>query len=262
MPAGCIASSRRSSRPIACPKESGHQNVYATYVDRSGAVWLGTWGKGASRIDPVTGRVTILGAGDDPSYVNSFYEDRRGRAVDRRRRGRRTVSLHAARDDLPRRGAARAARAARCSRYTETPTAASGSGAAGLLLRYDGQSWTSFPPSSGAPEATVRAFATTRDGALWMGTNGGGLARYREGTFTRVTRADGLPSDLIRSLYEDADGWLWVGTEGRGLARLDPREWGGTTPRRSPPSSASARRTGCSTRSSTRSSRTTPGGCG
>jgi len=72
----------------------------------------------------------------------------------------------------------------------------------------------------------VRAFASTRDGALWMGTNGGGLARYREGVFTRVTRADGLPSDLVRSLYQDADGWLWVGTEGRGLARLDPRAWG------------------------------------
>ena len=73
----------------------------------------------------------------------------------------------------------------------------------------------------------MRAFASTRDGAVWMGTNGGGLARYRDGTFTRVTRADGLPSDLIRSLYEDADGWLWVGTEGRGLVRLDPRAWDG-----------------------------------
>lgn len=96
-------------------------------------------------------------------------------------------------------------------------------GGDGLLFRYDGRTWTSFARSSGAPEATVRAFATTRDGAIWMGTNGGGLGRYREGTFTRVMRSDGLPSDLIRSLYADADGWLWVGTEGRGLARLDPR---------------------------------------
>jgi signal transduction histidine kinase/CheY-like chemotaxis protein len=104
-------------------------------------------------------------------------------------------------------------------------------GATGVLLRYDGRTWTSFPPSSGAPEATVRAFASTRDGALWMGTNGGGLTRYRDGTFTRVTRADGLPSDLIRSLYVDADGWLWVGTEGRGLARLDPRAFADGRPR-------------------------------
>jgi signal transduction histidine kinase/AraC-like DNA-binding protein len=106
-------------------------------------------------------------------------------------------------------------------------------GAGGLLFRYDGRSWTSFPASSGGPEATVRAFAPTRDGALWMGTNGGGLTRYREGTFARVTHADGLPSDLVRSLYQDADGWLWVGTEGRGLARLDPRAW--TTASGTPP---------------------------
>lgn len=75
----------------------------------------------------------------------------------------------------------------------------------------------------------MRAFADTRDGALWMGTNGGGLVRYREGSCTNLTRRDGLPSDLIRWLYQDADGWLWVGTEGRGLARLDPRAWTGTT---------------------------------
>src|SRR4029453_5276937 len=76
-------------------------------------------------------------------------------------------------------------------------------GTDGLLFRYDGRIWTSFPAASGAPAATVRAFARTRDGALWMGTNGGGLARYLDGTFTRVSKADGLPSDLVRSLYQD-----------------------------------------------------------
>jgi signal transduction histidine kinase/ligand-binding sensor domain-containing protein/CheY-like chemotaxis protein len=213
-------------RTLSLAEGVGHQNVYATFVDHSGAVWLGTWGKGASRVDPVTGRVSILNAGTDPTYVNSFYEDGAGAlwigagvagglfrctppAMSCRAegppelRGRSVFALHGDAD----------------GRLWV--------GADGLLLRYDGQSWTTFPSGSGAPEVTVRAFANTRDGAVWMGTNGGGLARYREGAFTRVTRADGLPSDLIRSLHEDADGWLWVGTEGRGLARLDPREWNG-----------------------------------
>ena len=203
-----------------------YPNVYATYVGRSGAIWLGTWGNGANRIDPATGRVTVPAARTMPLSVNSFFEDAAGRLWVGASAGRGglyscTALAATCRGEGPPELRDRAIFALHGD--------ADGrlwAGAAGLLFRYDGRSWRSFPPSSGAPEATVRAFAGTRDGALWMGTNGGGLARYRDGSFTRVTRADGLPSDLIRSLYQDADGWLWVGTEGRGLARLDPRQWG------------------------------------
>jgi signal transduction histidine kinase/ligand-binding sensor domain-containing protein/CheY-like chemotaxis protein len=201
-------------------------NIYATYVDRSGGIWLGNWGKGgADRLDPVTGRVVAVRS-DLPSVSNTFYEDAAG-----------TLWIGAG-------GGVGGVYA--CTPSTMTCRAEGSSdlrskfvyalygdrdgrlwaGTVGGLFRYDGRSWTHLPASSGAPNATVRAFASTRDGALWMGTNGGGLARYREGTFTPVTRADGLPSDLIRSLYADADGWLWAGTEGRGLARVDPRAWG------------------------------------
>jgi signal transduction histidine kinase/ligand-binding sensor domain-containing protein/CheY-like chemotaxis protein len=206
-----------------------HPNVYATYVDRSGLIWLGTWGKGVSRLDPVTGRASALGSSTstEPMAVNSFYQDAAGAmwiAMGAFGGGlvRCTPPSMTCRAEGPRELRDRVVFAL----YGDAD-GRMWAGASGLLFRYDGKSWTNFPPASGGPEATVRAFASTRDGALWMGTNGGGLTRYREGTFTRVTHAEGLPSDLIRSLYQDADGWLWVGTEGRGLARLDPRAWGG-----------------------------------
>jgi signal transduction histidine kinase/CheY-like chemotaxis protein len=206
----------------------GDPNVYATYVGRSGTVWLGTWGKGVSRLDPVTGRASSLATLASPSAVNSFYEDATGAmwvAVGTFGGGVLvcTPPSMTCRADGPRELRDRAVFAL----YGDAD-GRMWAGAAGRLFRHDGKRWTSFPPSSGGPEATVRAFASTRDGALWMGTNGGGLTRYREGTFTRVTRADGMPSDIVRSLYQDADGWLWVGTEGRGLARLDPRAWSAT----------------------------------
>jgi len=207
-----------------------HPNVYATYVDRAGMIWLGTWGKGVSRLDPVTGRASALGSSTstEPMAVNSFYQDAAGAmwiAMGAFGGGlvRCTPPSMTCRVEVPRELRDRVVSAL----YGDAD-GRMWAGASGLLFRYDGKSWTSFPPASGGPEATVRAFASTRDGALWMGTNGGGLTRYREGTFTGVTHAEGLPSDLIRSLYQDADGWLWVGTEGRGLARLDPRAWGGT----------------------------------
>src|SRR5690606_8060828 len=84
---------------------------------------------------------------------------------------------------------------------------------------------------AGAPAAAVRAVARTPDGALWMATNGAGLARWADGRFTAaVTRADGLPTDAIRALHVDRDGWLWIGTEGSGVVRLDPRAWVATPP--------------------------------
>jgi signal transduction histidine kinase/ligand-binding sensor domain-containing protein/AraC-like DNA-binding protein/ActR/RegA family two-component response regulator len=203
-----------------------YANVYATYADRSGRIWLGTWGKGASRLDPVTGRVWTVPSLPDPSAVNSFYQDATGAVWI----GMGAFGSGVLLCTLP----SMTCRAEGPSELRERtvfalygdPDGRMWAGASGLLFRYDGKSWTSFPPSSGGPEATVRAFASTRDGALWMGTNGGGLTRYHDGTFARVMHADGLPSDLVRSLYQDADGWLWVGTEGRGLARLDPRAWG------------------------------------
>jgi len=210
-----------------------YPNVYATYVDRAGTIWLGTWGKGVSRLDPATGRVSAPLSLPDPSAVNSFYQDSAGAmwiAMGAFGGGvlRCTLPSMACSAEGPRELRDRSVFAL----YGDAD-GRMWAGAAGMLFRYDGKSWTTFPPSSGGPEATVRAFASTRDGAVWMGTNGGGLTRYRDGTFARVTRADGLPSDVVRSLYQDADGWLWVGTEGRGLARLDPRAWG-AAPRATP----------------------------
>src|SRR4030095_5667498 len=185
------------------------------------------WGKGASRLDPLTSRAAVLGTGAHPNSVNSFYEDAAGRLWIAGGYGEGGVYVCTPPAMTCRAEGPRELRDRGVFALFGDADGRLWAGAANLLFRYDGRSWTSFPPSSGAPTATVRAFASTRDGALWLGTNGGGLTRYREGTFTRVTHAEGLPSDLIRSLYQDADGWLWVGTEGRGLARLDPRAWGG-----------------------------------
>jgi len=207
------------------PEGLAYRNVYTVYEDRSGAVWVGTWGKGLSRIGPGrSGRVTTFGVGRGvPATINSLLEDPTG-----------ALWLGAAdglfRCTLPTiactaEGPAALGRAAVLALHGDADGRVWAGSAAGLF-RLDGRSWTRLPESAGAPAEQVRAFVETRDGALWMGTNGGGVARYHEGRFSRVTTADGLPSDLVRSLHQDADGWLWIGTEGRGLARLDPRAWG------------------------------------
>ena len=58
-----------------------------------------------------------------------------------------------------------------------------------------------------------------RDGGLWIGTLGGGLAHLHEGTIDHFTQSDGLSSDTVSALFEDREGTIWVGTHA-GLHRF------------------------------------------
>jgi len=127
----------------------------------------------------------------------------------------------------------------------------------GSVLRYDGQTFTSFSPQDGLPSnyvydilcdargvlwiATLRGvvryerenfsfldglgfphvqtFYEDGDGSLWIGTHRRGVVRYDGREFTRFTMADGLSSDWIQAIFRDAEGMLWFG--GVGLTRYD-----------------------------------------
>ncbi|MGH9763887.1 MAG: ligand-binding sensor domain-containing protein, partial [Blastocatellia bacterium] len=60
---------------------------------------------------------------------------------------------------------------------------------------------------------------TSRDGALWAGTEGGGLVRYKDGAFRTFGPSAGLTNGFVRVIFEDREGNLWVGTD-NGLFRM------------------------------------------
>ncbi|NKB90022.1 MAG: response regulator [Acidobacteria bacterium] len=197
------------------PEGINEPNIYGVLEDQSGAIWLGTWGGGVARISGSTVRSGLWGDFTG-RHIQSLLQTRAGTMWFG---GMGAVSC--AIPDLV------------CDFYRDTPVGRTWIralheddagrvwfGTDRALIWLDGDQWRRFSPGDGAPRAAVRVFQQARDGALWMGTNGGGLARYLDGEFLRITTDEGLPSDLIRSLYEDGDGSLWVGTEGRGLARL------------------------------------------
>jgi len=199
------------------------RNVYAVYADRSDRIWIGGLNGGTNRLEG--GRITHMGtAAGHPPTVTSFLQDSTGQlwVGGGNGYGIRVCAPSGDRCAPPR---SDPIRGSRVSAIHEEPNGALWFGTDAGVFRLDAGRWTRFTKTDSAPTSPVRVFRRTVDGALWMGTNGSGLARYRDGEFTRLTHTDGLPSDLVRSLYADADGWLWVGTEGRGLVRLDPREW-------------------------------------
>lgn len=75
-----------------------------------------------------------------------------------------------------------------------------------------GGALASDPPK--AALATITALAEDIDGAIWVGTLGGGLHRFDpvSKTFRHFRQANGLADDRVQALMVDKQGTLWVGT--------------------------------------------------
>lgn len=65
----------------------------------------------------------------------------------------------------------------------------------------------------------VAALEVDKDGRVWAGTRGAGLARFDGAAWKNYTTADGLPSNHVSALHLDGNGQLWIGTD-KGLAVL------------------------------------------
>jgi ligand-binding sensor domain-containing protein/signal transduction histidine kinase len=77
-----------------------------------------------------------------------------------------------------------------------------------------------YTETNGLPNLDVRALLEDSTGALWMGTDGGGVTRLRGGQFTTLARTNGLSNDHVWALLQDKQGIVWIGTE-HGLNRYE-----------------------------------------
>jgi ligand-binding sensor domain-containing protein/signal transduction histidine kinase len=79
------------------------------------------------------------------------------------------------------------------------------------LAQYSHNVWRT---ESGLPQNTVRSIAQTRDGYIWLATDGG-LVRFDGTRFVVFDRHsdEAIKSDSIQNLLEDHAGNLWVGTD-------------------------------------------------
>ena len=91
------------------------------------------------------------------------------------------------------------------------------------LQRYDGYSFTNYTYSEehfklGVNEMTIRHIMQARDGAIWVGTGGGGAFRLRDGAIDLSISQDptlevSLPGNFVEDIVQndDSDG-LWIAT--------------------------------------------------
>ena len=92
--------------------------------------------------------------------------------------------------------------------------------------------WRTYARGDGLAHENLLGMHESRDGALWIATQGGGLSRWDGRNFTRFTTVEGLPDNNPTSLSEDPAGNLWIGAT-KGVARWDGSAftWFGVTNR-------------------------------
>ena len=155
----------------------GTNDVRAVSVAADGAVWVGTYGGGVSRL--AGGRITSVSLAATPA----------GALVHAVLAGRGSVWVGVGEGQADR-----------------SPH---------QLLRLDDRAGAvAGPVTLDVNLSAVRALHEEPDGALWVGTYGGGLARYAEGVLEPFTAQEGLSDDRVDTFFEDRTGGLWVGTKG------------------------------------------------
>jgi ligand-binding sensor domain-containing protein/two-component sensor histidine kinase len=87
------------------------------------------------------------------------------------------------------------------------------------LARMKAGAFTRFSEADGLPSLHVSCLAESKDGSLWIATEGG-ITRYKEGKFTTFTDKSGLGNNSVRAICQDHEGKIRVAT-GRGLSSIN-----------------------------------------
>ncbi len=95
----------------------------------------------------------------------------------------------------------------------------------GISLAQDySYSLRSYKAIDGLPQSHVNIMLEDRNGYLWIGTHGGGLARFDGREFKVYTTLDGLLSNIISYLKLDDQDNLWI-VHPRGITKFDGRKF-------------------------------------
>jgi diguanylate cyclase (GGDEF)-like protein len=92
------------------------------------------------------------------------------------------------------------------------------------LARWDEGRWTEFTAANGITDAGIPSLLADRDGAVWIGMDGHGVARWLGyGHFESWTTAQGLGNDSVWNMLRGPDGGITLATRA-GCYRLDEAE--------------------------------------
>lgn len=221
------------------PQSLSHNDAGGVMEDRTGAIWVRTWGGGFNRLDPATEKFQAFRHNpSDPKSlsedrVQTHYEDSQGvvwagtfsKGLNRFERETETFTRFIA-SDQP--GAISNNRIWSISE-TRDETLWVGTGGGLNRVNRTNETFTAFKHSpedpSTLPHDEIRALYPAGGSTLWVGTpKGFRLFDTDKGRCIPFPGMDQLPSEVtdgsINTLYDDGRT-LWVGTNDHGLLILD-----------------------------------------
>jgi len=203
------------------PPAAGGLAAFGIYMDpNDGAVWFGC---GQAICHLSRDQVTVFGAdqGVPPDRWDAILGDGEGNlwirspTTVRVRPPGSAIFVHSMATSLNQMTEASAALQLDPQRRVIVPTETG-------LLRRHGQNWERIGTPQGLPTDPTCCVLADREGSLWIGLAGAGLARWvGYNQWESWTSAEGLPGSNVQAIHRDLSGRLWVGTEG-GLHRLNP----------------------------------------
>jgi len=183
------------------PTSIGDETILCIYEDRSGTLWFGTENNGVTFVNPSASK--FISYRNDPNNpkslsdntVWSFYQDRNN-------------TMWIGTDNG-------------LNRAEDATLSEQGSFAAFFAAPENPQALSNN---------SITSFCESRNGTVWIGTNGGGLCRavrpFSMGLMEfrsyqpDKTRTDAINNEFVNALLEDRRGKLWVGTT-RGISILE-----------------------------------------
>jgi signal transduction histidine kinase/streptogramin lyase len=212
-PVGGDVSFRRYSNP----HEAADPEVHSVHVDPAGAVWLGC----GNKLCKLTSDGIRVAASDEevpPDRWDAILTDREGnlwvRSLDRLLMRPKGASTFIARDE----GLGPSMYTA--SLYLGREGRLFAPTELGLGRQTDSGGWETIGIRRGLPTDPTCCVLQDREGSIWVGLAGAGLARwlgYEQ--WQSWTGAEGLAGSNVQAIHRDRAGVLWIGTE-RGIQRL------------------------------------------
>lgn len=181
------------SNTLPASIRAAYNRIFTITESSSGELWLGTLGAGVRRFDPKTrtntGHWTTYNSGLSQNTIRVIREDKQGRMWFGTRGGG-VCRVH--------------------------PSEASNKAAWKVYLHDEMN-----PKSLG--HNGIFSLLIDHNGALWVGTQGGGLSKFDEvsGTFSTWKEEQGLSNNVVYGILEDSHGTLWLSTH-QGLSRFTP----------------------------------------
>src|SRR5215813_6495570 len=201
--------------PFMTPKILSGANISVLLESRRGELWIGAYGQGLMRFQ--SGRIIRFSAPSSLPHNNvlALFEDDEDDLWVGTQGGLLRLSPSAASTVTTADGVPQSINTIYQDPHGDLFVTALN----GKLFRAALQTLIPVQLPAGLSRMPVRNVFRDSRGALWLGTDGQGIARIDSAGVARYTMKQGLVNDFIRAFCEDQDGAIWIGTDS-GLSRF------------------------------------------